>query len=163
MCWHGVCFDPSGEINVMQHRRYSFFPSALAAGLLVAAFACAKQPGTVERKSESTTKTAQGEVKTTSESKQVGNTLEAKTETKTDTGAGTVKGKVETYVGTVTIYEPGKKIEVMTGEKKTHSVALDAKDTALAIDPGVAVGSRVRLTEQTGDDKVRRVTVKIEG
>ena len=147
----------------MQHRRYSSFPSALAAILLVAPAACSKEPGTVERKSESTTQTAQGEVKTTQESKQVGNTLEAKTETKTDTGKGTVTGKVETYVGTVTIYEPGKKIEVMTGEKKTHSVTLEAKDTALAIDSGVAVGSRVRLTEQTGDDKTRRVTVKIEG
>ena len=94
----------------MQHGRYSFLPSALAVALLVASFACAKEPGTVERKSESTTKTAQGEVKTTQESKQVGNTLEAKTETKTDTGEGTVKGKVETYVGTVTIFEPGKKI-----------------------------------------------------
>lgn len=147
----------------MQHRRYSSFPSALAVILLVAPAACSKEPGAVERKSESTTQTSQGEVKTTQESKQVGNTLEAKTETKTDTGNGTVTGKVETYVGTVTIYEPGKKIEVMTGEKKTHSVTLDAKDTALAIDPGVAVGSRVRLTEQTGDDKTRRVTVKIEG
>jgi hypothetical protein len=147
----------------MQHRRYSSFPSALAAILLVAPAACSKEPGTVERKSESTTQTAQGEMKTTQESKQVGNTLEAKTETKTDTGKGTVTGEVETYVGTVTIYEPGKKIEVMTGEKKTHSVTLDAKNTALAIDPGVAVGSRVRLTEQTGDDKTRRVTVKIEG
>lgn len=147
----------------MQYRRYAFFPSALAAVLLAAAGACSKEPGTVERKSESTTQTAQGEVKTTQESKQVGNTLEAKTETKTDTGSGTVKGKVETFVGTVTIYEPGKKIEVMTGEKKTHSFALDAKDTALAIDASVAVGSRVRLTEQTGEDKVRRVTVKIEG
>ena len=147
----------------MQHRRYSSFPSALAAILLVAPAACSKEPGTVERKSESTTQTAQGEVKTTQESKQVGNTLEAKTETKKDTAKGTITGEVETYVGTVTLYEPGKKIEVMTGEKKTHSVTLDAKNTALAIDPGVAVGSRVRLTEQTGDDKTRRVTVKIEG
>ncbi len=147
----------------MQYRRYSFFPSALAAVLLATAGACSKEPGTVERKSESTTQTAQGEVKTTQESKQVGNTLEAKTETKTDTAAGTVKGKVETYVGTVTIYEPGKKIEVMTGEKKTHTFSLDMKDTTLAIDATVAVGSRVRLTEQTGDDKTRRVTVKIEG
>jgi hypothetical protein len=147
----------------MHHRKYSFLPSALVAALLLAAFACAKEPGKIERKSESTTKTAQGEVKTTQESTQVGNTLEAKTETKTDTGKGTVKGKVETYVGTVTIYEPGKKMEVMTGEKKTHSVALDPKGTALAIDPGVVVGSRVRLTEQTGDDMARRVTVKIEG
>lgn len=147
----------------MQDRRYSFLVSALGAAFLVSAVACSKEPGTVERKSESTTQTAQGEVKTTQESKQVGSTLEAKTETKTDTGAGTVKGKVETYVGTVTLYEPGKKIEVMTAEKKTHTFALDAKDTAVAIDASVAVGSRVRLTEQTGDDKTRRVTVKIEG
>lgn len=148
----------------MQNRRHSFLVSALAAAFLASAFACSKtEPGTVERKTESTTQTAQGEVKTTTESKQAGNTLEAKVETKTDTGAGTVKGKVETFVGTVTLYEPGKKIEVMTAEKKTHTVALDAKDTAVSVDTAVAVGSRVRLTEQTGDDKARRVTVKIEG
>ncbi len=148
----------------MQNRRYSFLVSALAGAFLASAFACSKtEPGTVERKTESTTQTAQGEVKTTTESKQAGNTLEAKSETKTDTGAGTVTGKVETFVGTVTLYEPGKKIEVMTAEKKTHMVALDAKDTVVAIDATVAVGSRVRLTEQTGDDKARRVTVKNEG
>jgi len=77
----------------MQHRRYTFFPSALAAVLLVAPAACSKERGTVERKSESTTQTAQGEVKTTTESKQVGNTLEAKTETKADTGSGTVRAR----------------------------------------------------------------------
>jgi hypothetical protein len=147
----------------MQHRRYSFLPTALASAVLVAAVACSKEPGTVERRSESTTQTTQGEVKTTQESKQVGNTLEAKTEAKTTTGESTVKGTVETYVGTVTLYEPGKKIEVMTAEKKTHAVALDARDTTVAIDAKVAVGSHVRLTEQTGDDKARRVTVKIEG
>lgn len=144
----------------MRHRKYAFLPVALGSILLAVVVACAKEPGTVERKSESTTQTAQGEVKTTTESKQLGNTLEAKTET---TGGGTVKGKVETYVGTVTIYEPGKKIEIMTAEKKTHAFTLDAKDTALAIDPNVAVGSHVRLTEQTGDGMARRVTVKIEG
>jgi hypothetical protein len=147
----------------MLDRRYSFVPSALGAAFLSVALGCAKEPGTVERKTESTTQTLQGEVKTTQESTQVGNTLEAKTETKTETTDGTLKGKVETFVGTVTVYEPGKKIEVMIGEKKTHSVALDSRDTVTAIDTAVAVGSHVRLTEQTGDDKVRRVTAKIEG
>lgn len=147
----------------MLDRRYSFLPSATAAALLALTAACSKQPGTIESKSESTSQSAQGQVKTTQESKQVGNTLEAKVETKTDTGSGTVKGKVETFVGTVTHYEPGRKIEVMTGEKSTHSVALDARDTTVAIDATVAVGSRVRLTEQTGDDKTRRVTVRVEG
>jgi hypothetical protein len=139
----------------MVNRKISFLPSALAAGLLVAVVACSKQPPAVEQKSESTVQTAQGQVKTTQESKQVGNTLEAKTETKTDTAGGTVKGAVETIVGTVTQYEPGK--------KKMHSIALDAHDTAVAIDATVAVGSRVRLTDQTGDDKTRRITVKVEG
>ena len=147
----------------MQHRKDPFFLGALSAALLVSAFGCAKEPGTITKKSESTTETSRGEVKTTSESKQVGTTLEAKTETKTDTAGPTVKGKVETYVGTVTEYVPGKKIEVMTGEKKKHSFTLDARNTSVAIDTGVAVGSRVRLTEQTGDDQARRVTVKIEG
>jgi hypothetical protein len=34
---------------------------------------------------------------------------------------------------------------------------------AVCLVSAVAVGSRVRLTEQTGDDKARRVTVKLEG
>ena len=139
------------------------FPSALAAALFLSAAACSRQPGTVEKKSESTTQTSAGEVKTTSESTQAGNTLESKSTTKADTAEGTVKGAVETYVGTVTSYEPGKKIEVMTVEKKTHGVSLDAKDTIAMVDPGVAVGSRVTLTERTGDDKSRRITVKLEG
>jgi len=70
----------------MQHRRYSFLPSALAAVLLAAVGACSKVPGT----------------------------------------------------------EPGRKIEVMTGEKKTHTVALGARETAVAIDANVAARFRVR-------------------
>ena len=30
------------------------------------------------------------------------------------------------------------------------------------IDPGITVGSRVRLVEETGDDKVRKLTVRLE-
>jgi hypothetical protein len=138
----------------------------LLAGLgacLVVSVGCSKEPGTVERKTDTTTQTSAGEVKTTSESTQAGNTLQAKTETKADTPEGTMKGKVETVVGTVTKYEPGKKIEVMTAEKKSHTFDLDDKNTVVSVDSSVAVGSRVRLTEQTGDDKSRRVTVKLEG
>lgn len=147
----------------MSHRMKPLLLGALGAACLVSAVACSKAPGTEERKSEMTTQTSQGEVKTTSESTRAGNTLEAKTETKADIPGGTLKGKVETVVGTVTAYEPGKRIEVMTAEKKTHGFSLDAKDTVISIDAAVAVGSRVRLTEQTGDDKARRVTVKLEG
>lgn len=48
----------------------------------------------------------------------------------------------------------GKACRVDTGDGTVKGVAIGAS---------VAVGSRVRLTEQTGDDKARRVTVKIEG
>ena len=54
--------------------------------------------------------------------------MEAKTETKADTAAGTVKSEMDTVVGTVTKYDPGKKIEVITAEKKSRSFSLDAKD-----------------------------------
>ena len=146
----------------MSYRMKSVFVGALGAACLVAA-ACSKSPGTEERKTTTTTQTSQGETKTTSESTQSGNTLEAKTETKADTAAGTMKSEMDTVVGTVTKYDPGKKIEVITAEKKSRSFSLDATDASATIDPGVAVGSRVRVTEQTGTDKAKRVTVKLEG
>lgn len=146
----------------MSYRVNSVFAGVLGAACLVGA-ACSKSPGTEERKTTTTTQTSQGEVKTTSESTQAGNTLDAKTETKADTASGTMKSEMDTVVGTVTKYDPGKKIEVMTAEKKSHSFRLDASDASTAIDPGVAVGSRVRVTEQTGSDKTKHVTVKLEG
>ncbi len=147
----------------MSNRMNLIALGVLGGAVLAAAVACSKAPGTEERKTETSTQTSQGEVKTTSESTRAGNTLEAKTETKADTTAGTVQADAETVVGTVTVYEPGKKIEVLTAEKKTHSFALDAKDTVASVDLGVVVGSRVKLTQQTGTDKSRRITVKIEG
>jgi hypothetical protein len=140
-----------------------FVLGALGGAVLATAVACSKAPGTEERKTETTTQTSQGEVKTSSQSTQAGSTLEAKTETKADTANGTVKTAAEVVVGTVTVYEPGKKIEVMTADKKTSSFALDAKDTVASVDLGVVVGSRVKVTDQTGDNKSRRVTVKLEG
>ena len=115
-----------------------------------------------QEKASSPANTETPKVETKTESTQVGTTLESKTETKTDAGHGDVKGTREMVIGTVTIYTAGKKIEVMTGEKKTHSFDLDSKDTASTIDPGVTVGSRVRLVEDKGDDKTRRITVRIE-
>ena len=144
----------------MQHRKFAFLFPSLA---LAVAVGCANPPGTVEKKSESTTETAQGKVETTRESTQVGNKLEAKTETKADTPDGTVKTKTETYIGTVTIFTPGKKIEILTGEKKTHSFDLDEKDLMANVDSGVAVGTRVKLVEEKGDKKTHRITVTREG
>ncbi|HTS03510.1 MAG TPA: hypothetical protein VMN04_13380 [Thermoanaerobaculia bacterium] len=139
------------------------YPLLAALGAcLIAVVGCSKEPGTVERKTDTTTQTSAGEVKTTSESTSAGNALEAKSDTKTITGNGTVTTASETVIGTVTKYEPGKKIEVMTAEKKTRGFDLDDKSTIVSIDSSVAVGSRVKVTEQTGGDKMSHVTVKLE-
>lgn len=143
----------------MFHRKLAFLASSAA---LAIATACAQSPDTVEKKSEGTTKTADGSVKTSSESTQVGTTLEATSETKVETPSGTVNAKTETIVGTVTAFTAGKKIEVMTGEKKTHAFSLDDKDVVYSLDGPLAVGKRVTVIDETGDDKVHRITVKLE-
>ena len=143
-------------------RRLRFVP-LLAVTIVVLASRCAKtSENKTEMKLQTTTTTAQGTTERTTEATQVGSTLEMKTETKTDTADGTVKGQAETYVGTVTEFEPGKHIEVMTGEKKTHSFDLDDKDVTANVDPGVKVGSKVRLVEQKGDNQARAITVTLE-
>ena len=144
----------------MNHRKLAILSSA---GFLVFATACGESTNAVDKKTESTTQTSQGTVKTTTESKQVGTTLEAKSETKADTPSGVVNRKTETFVGTVTIFTAGKKLEVLTGEKTTHSFNLDEKAVSYAVDAAVEVGKRVTVTDETGDDKVRRITVKLGG
>jgi hypothetical protein len=143
-------------------RRLRFVP-LLVVTIVVLAARCAKPTeNKTEMKLETTTTTAQGTTERTTEATQVGSTLEMKTETKSDTGDGTVKGQSETYVGTVTLYEPGKHIEVMTGEKKTHRFDLDDKELTANVDPGVKVGSKVRLVEQKGENQPRAITVTLE-
>jgi hypothetical protein len=142
----------------MIHRNLAFL---ISTGFLAVATACGQAPNTVEKKSESTTQTSGGTVTTTNETKQVGATLEAKSETKADTPAGTVSSKTETIEGTVAVFAAGKKIEVMTGEKKMHSFSLDDKDVVYSIDAAVVVGKLVTVVDETGADKVRRITVKL--
>lgn len=144
----------------MTHRKLAVL---ISAGLLAAVTACSPAPDTVEKKSESTTQTPAGTVKTTSESTQVGTTLEATSQTKVETPSGTLKSKTETIVGTVTVFTAGKKIEVMTGEKTMHSFDLDDKNVVYSVEGTVTVGKRVTVTDETGEDKVRHVTVKVGG
>ena len=140
---------------------YTKLAYLIPAGLLAVATACGPSAGTVEKKSESTTQTSEGTVKTTNESTQVGTTLEAKSETKVDTASGTVSSKTETIVGTVTVFTAGEKLEVMTGDKTMHSFNLADKDIVFTIDGTVAVGKHVTVIHETGDDKIHRVTVTL--
>ncbi|MHB1047243.1 MAG: hypothetical protein ACYC4P_14660 [Thermoanaerobaculia bacterium] len=141
--------------------KHTNFALLIPAGLLVLASACGPTAGTVEKKSETTTETSQGTVTTSAESTQVGTTLEAKSETTVETASGTVSAQTETIVGTVTAYTAGKSLEVLTGEKTTHSVNLDDKDIVFSIDGNVEVGKHVTVIHETGSDKVHRVTVKL--
>ncbi len=113
--------------------------------------ACGKPANKVEMKTLTTTTTPQGKVETKVESKQVGSTLVANTETKRKTEAGTVETNVETVVGTVTAYEPGRRIEVLTGEDSRHEFELDDKDMPVIIAGAVQIGTHVTLVKQKGD------------
>ncbi|MHB8797395.1 MAG: hypothetical protein ACYDBY_02915 [Thermoanaerobaculia bacterium] len=144
----------------MNHRKFALLSTA---GLLALAAACSSAPNSVKTTTESTTRVAGGSVKTTSETKEVGTTLVGTSETKADTRYGTSKSKTETVVGTVTSYTAGKRIEVMTGDKNMHSFDLNDKDITYSVDGYVAVGERVTVIEEKGDDKLHRITVKLGG
>ncbi len=124
-----------------------------ASALLTVAVGCSNSKDVVERKSETTEISGDSKMKTTTESTQVGSNLETTTTTKVD---GDRKLTTEEFIGTVTVFNPGKSIEVMTGEKKTNSFDLDEKNQVARVDSSVVVGSRVRLTrEKTSDGNVR--------
>jgi hypothetical protein len=99
--------------------------------------------------------------KTVTETKTVGSTQESTTKTSVDSPSGDMKAVTKSYVGTVTQYVPGKSIEVMTGDKDTHSFDLGEKDDVVTIDAKVAVGSKVQLVEETKDGGGDRITVTI--
>jgi hypothetical protein len=118
--------------------------------VLVAGAGCAKkEEPRMEVKTEAKSTDATGaKTTTTTESVQVGSTLVGKTETTSNTADGKAKSQVETVVGTVTVYKPMDKIEVMTGDSKKHEFDLDDKDTQASVDVKVTVGSKVQLTEE---------------
>jgi hypothetical protein len=106
------------------------------------------------RKDETTTKTV-------TETKTVGSTQESTTKTSVDTPTGDRTATTKSYVGTVTEYVPGKSIQVMTGEKDTHSFDLDEKDDVVSIDAKVVVGTKVQLVQEINDTGGDRITVTI--
>lgn len=144
----------------MKHRNLALLSSV---GILAVAAACSSSPNTVKTTTDSTTTSSQGKVRTTTETKEVGSTLDSKSTTTAESRSGTQKSATATVVGTVTLYSSGKSIEVMTGEKKLHSFSLEDRSVAYSIDRGVAVGDRVTVTDETGDDKVHRITVTMGG
>jgi hypothetical protein len=133
--------------------------SLWALPLFILAVSCKKaETPVVESKSETKATSADGtRVTTSTEEKQVGSTLEATTETST-AGKGGGKTESETVVGTVTAFEVGRKITVLTGDGTKHDYDLTKKDTSTDVDARVAVGSKIRLDstkEATGRRTIR--------
>jgi hypothetical protein len=131
--------------------------------LLIGVTACNKgdqdkvtQESTVEQQ------TPEGEATTKTESEQIGSTLTATSETKVETADGTEKTQTDTVIGTVTSYEAGKKIEVLTGTSDNHSFDLNDKKTTVNIDGDVRVGSKVAVTERTDDAGRKIVDIHVE-
>jgi hypothetical protein len=134
---------------MISNRRSRSYRAGVPVAIAVLAFAgCSKDADTTR----TTTQT---------DTKRVGSTSETTTKTSVETAAGEQNSVTKSYVGTVTKYTPGASMEVMTGEKDTHSFALDGKGDAIAIDPRTAVGSKVRLVEEKPEQGIHRITVTI--
>ena len=141
-------------------RRTALLP---AAALLLLGSACERSGADrIESKSEVKASTADGKTVTSSEAVQVGTTLEGKTTPRTQTPHGSGRQVTETIIGTVTVLEPGKRIQVMTGEKQDHDFDLAAKDVRVDVDRRIAVGDRVKLVDDRDGSGHRTITVTRE-
>ncbi len=90
---------------------------------------------------------------------------EQTTDTKRTTSAGAIHMKTETVMGEVKSYEPGKSIEVTTAGKlkKSRTFDLNEKDVTAMVDPSVAVGSHVKITEKTDDNGHKTLNIEPHG
>ena len=84
---------------------------------------------------------------------------ESKSTTKTKSPSGTMKTKTHTATGTVKEFESGKKIVVMTANKKDRSWDLDDKDVSYDVDSAIAVGQKVKVIEKTDAEGHKSVMV----
>jgi len=135
----------------MNRQRWS-----LALVFLLALPACRKaEAPVVETTAKTKSTNADGSnVTTTTDTKQVGSTLDAMTETNVP-GRDGGKTESETVIGTVTEVVAGKTITVLTGDGKKHTYDLDDRKTTASIDRRVTVGTKVEL-DTTKDPSGRR-------
>lgn len=136
--------------------------AATLIALMGATVACnPSSPDTVKSESRTKVETPQGTQTTTSTTEQVGSTSVSTTETEVKTPDGTIESKLETVVGTVSVYEAGKKIEILTGDNEKHTFDLSDDKVRFTIDSGVVVGSKVKLDQRTDDNGKKVVEVAL--
>lgn len=72
------------------------------------------------------------------------------------------RGTVErTFEGKVSEFAAGRFLTITMRGDETRTFHLDEKDVAAIVEPGVAVGSRVRVVDSRTADGKRTVTVRI--
>ena len=142
----------------------SLLPAILAACSALALSACHRDATPREELKAQVTDTAGAEKTVTkTEATTVGSTMVKETETTTHNAEGSAKRDTLTYVGTVSAYEPGRSIDVMTGDNDHHRIDLSGKETTVNADPSVTVGNKVRLVESKDGNGRRTITVSSAG
>ena len=86
---------------------------------------------------------------------------EVQQDTKTTTSSKTMKTSTDRVYGKVESYEPGKSIKVTVPGKivSTKSFDLNDKDTTVNVAPALKTGDWVSVTERTGNNGHKTVTV----
>ena len=80
--------------------------------------------------------------------------------TQQTTDTGTTKTKSHSAVGTVKEYNEGKSIVVTTAKGKDRTFDLSGNNLTANVATGIAVGSQVKVVEQTDNSGHKTVTVE---
>jgi uncharacterized protein with FMN-binding domain len=99
------------------------------------------------------------EVETTTETTKSGDPVKSETEVRQKTPDGKTEMQNETYVGTVTEFKPGSKIEVKAEDGRSHEFDLKEDGAAVHVEPSVQVGTKVQIVVDKRDDRVRKITI----
>lgn len=70
-------------------------------------------------------------------------------------GRGPARINTETFVGTVTAYQAGRRIEILTGGNRRQTIDLRGKDVQVSVVGSIAVGTQVQVVREKGDQGTR--------
>ena len=91
--------------------------------------------------------------------KDTGEKVQSQTEVKQDTPSGKVVTENESYVGTVTHYKPGRKIEVKSEDGRSHSFNLKERGAVVTVKPSIRIGTKVQVVVDKRENNVRKITI----
>jgi membrane protein implicated in regulation of membrane protease activity len=145
---------------MLQKKKGFVLVGFVALAFLLTFGACKRAEQKTTAESETTTTSTEGtETTTETQTEQMGENVQATTETTTEGKGPDTSAKTQTWTGTVTAHKAGDSLEILTVENDKKSFDLDDKDWTVTVDPGIVVGTRVRVVEdQSGDRKILTIT-----